>query len=294
MTMATLIEPFGGGLSCDDPVRNAFDIHGGGIDLVFPHHENEIAQSCCAFGSTRMANYWMHNGFLQVESEKMSKSLGNFVTIRELLETGNFGNRTWPGEALRLAMLRTHYRQPINWTVTELERAQRDLTDWYDVIRNEAPSERSVDDEIIGALSDDLNTHGAIMRVHELAKAKESASLRASLNFLGFSTDPTQLSQRVFTAGRAQGTAEVAGAGGVSAQLRVTEAPDRVVFELKADGIHTDESTLKRIAELIAARKVARAARDFAEADKLRDRLAQLGVAIQDNKDGTTTWEPQR
>jgi cysteinyl-tRNA synthetase len=294
MTMATLIEPFGGGLSCDDPVRNAFDIHGGGIDLVFPHHENEIAQSCCAFGSTRMANYWMHNGFLQVESEKMSKSLGNFVTIRELLETGNFGNRTWPGEALRLAMLRTHYRQPINWTVTELERAQRDLTDWYDVIRNEAPSERSVDDEIIGALSDDLNTHGAIMRVHELAKAKESASLRASLNFLGFSTDPTQLSQRVFTAGRAQGTAEVAGAGGVTAQLRVTEAPDRVVFELKADGIHTDESTLKRIAELIAARKVARAARDFAEADKLRDRLAQLGVAIQDNKDGTTTWEPKR
>jgi cysteinyl-tRNA synthetase len=236
----------------------------------------------------------MHNGFLQVESEKMSKSLGNFVTIRELLETGNFGNRTWPGEALRLAMLRTHYRQPINWTVTELERAQRDLTDWYDVIRNEAPSVRSVDDGIIGALSDDLNTHGAIMRVHELATANESASLRASLNFLGFSTDPTQLSQRVFAAGRAQGTAEVTGAGGVTAQLRVTEAPDRVVFEVKADGIHTDDSTLKRIAELIAARKVARAARDFAEADKLRDELAALGVAIKDNKDGTTTWELKR
>ena len=85
MSMATLLEPFGGGLQCDDPSRNIFDIHGGGIDLVFPHHENEIAQSCCAFGSERMANVWMHNGFLQVEGEKMSKSLGNFVTIHELL-----------------------------------------------------------------------------------------------------------------------------------------------------------------------------------------------------------------
>ena len=85
MSMATLLEPFGGGLQCDDPSRNTFDIHGGGIDLVFPHHENEIAQSCCAFGSARMANVWMHNGFLQVEGEKMSKSLGNFVTIHELL-----------------------------------------------------------------------------------------------------------------------------------------------------------------------------------------------------------------
>ena len=87
MAMAKLLEPFGGGLACDDPAMNVFDIHGGGVDLVFPHHENEIAQSCCAFGTTRMANLWMHNGFLQVEGEKMSKSLGNFVTIRELLET---------------------------------------------------------------------------------------------------------------------------------------------------------------------------------------------------------------
>ena len=98
MSMATLLEPFGGGLECDDPTRNVFDIHGGGVDLVFPHHENEIAQSCCAFGSSRMANVWVHNGFLQVESEKMSKSLGNFVTIHELLDTPKFGGRTWPGE----------------------------------------------------------------------------------------------------------------------------------------------------------------------------------------------------
>ena len=92
-----------------------FDIHGGGIDLVFPHHENELAQTCCAFHAERMAQVWMHNGFLQVESEKMSKSLGNFVTIRELLETDTFGGRKWPGDVLRLAMLRTHYRSPIDW-----------------------------------------------------------------------------------------------------------------------------------------------------------------------------------
>ncbi len=105
-----LLEPFGGGLSCDDPVKNTFDIHGGGIDLVFPHHENEIAQSCCAFGSERMAQIWMHNGFLQVEGQKMSKSLGNFRTIREVLND-------WPGEVARLNMLRTQYRQPIDWTM---------------------------------------------------------------------------------------------------------------------------------------------------------------------------------
>ena len=134
MSMATLLEPFGGGLQCDDPSRNIFDIHGGGIDLVFPHHENEIAQSCCAFGSARMANVWMHNGFLQVEGEKMSKSLGNFVTIHELLRTTKFGGRKWPGEVLRLAMLRTHYRQPIDWTVKALEEAEATLDRWYEAM----------------------------------------------------------------------------------------------------------------------------------------------------------------
>ena len=126
MSMAKLLEPFGGGIACDDPARNVFDIHGGGVDLVFPHHENEIAQSCCAFGAGRMANVWMHNGFLQVEGEKMSKSLGNFITIRDLLDTPVFGGRKWSGEVLRLAMLRTHYRQPIDWTVRGLEEAEGD------------------------------------------------------------------------------------------------------------------------------------------------------------------------
>ena len=105
-----------------------FDIHGGGIDLVFPHHENEIAQSRCAFHTPVMANYWMHNGFLQVEGEKMAKSLGNFVTIHELL-------KDWPGEVVRFTMLQTHYRQPINWTVAGLREAQKNLDHWYDADR---------------------------------------------------------------------------------------------------------------------------------------------------------------
>jgi cysteinyl-tRNA synthetase len=101
-----------------------FDIHGGGLDLIFPHHENEIAQSRCAHGTDVMANYWMHNGFLQVEGRKMSKSEGNFVTIHELLETEKFGGRKWPGEVLRLAMLMTHYREPIDFSVKRLEEAE--------------------------------------------------------------------------------------------------------------------------------------------------------------------------
>ena len=115
-----------------------FDIHGGGIDLVFPHHENEIAQSRCAFHTEVMANYWMHNGFLQVEGEKMSKSLGNFFTIRDLLAD-------WPGEVLRLNMLRTQYRQPIDWTVKGLEESSKILDGWYDIIGDETNSSGTPD-----------------------------------------------------------------------------------------------------------------------------------------------------
>jgi cysteinyl-tRNA synthetase len=101
-----------------------FDIHAGGLDLIFPHHENEIAQSRCAHGTATMARTWLHNGFLQVEGQKMSKSLGNFITIRELLETDKMGGRSWPGEVLRLAMLMTHYREPIDFTVKRLVEAE--------------------------------------------------------------------------------------------------------------------------------------------------------------------------
>ena len=182
MSMATLLEPFGGGLECDDPSRNVFDIHGGGIDLVFPHHENEIAQSCCAFHSSRMANVWMHNGFLQVEGEKMSKSAGNFVTIRELLDTRDVdGSRRWHGEAVRLAMLRTHYRQPINWTFAALEEARTDLNRWYRAIEDVGALDY-VSEAVTAALSDDLNTPEAIKVLHELAKPAIDERNRAGKN----------------------------------------------------------------------------------------------------------------
>jgi cysteinyl-tRNA synthetase len=155
MSMAKLLEPFGGGLSCDDPEKNVFDIHGGGIDLVFPHHENEIAQSCCALGTERMARVWMHNGFLQVEGRKMSKSEGNFVTIHELLATEKFGGRKWPGEVLRLAMLMTHYREPIDFSVRKLEEAAALIAKWRR--RAAGAKEGAVDPAFVAALGDDLD-----------------------------------------------------------------------------------------------------------------------------------------
>jgi cysteinyl-tRNA synthetase len=186
MSMAKLLTPFGGGLTCEDPTRNIFDIHGGGIDLVFPHHENEIAQSCCAFGTPAMANVWMHNGFLQVESEKMSKSLGNFITIRDLLASDAFGGRPWHGDVLRLAMLRTHYRQPIDWTVQALSETQQTLLRWYE----DAPAGGSIDAGVIEALSDDLNTPAVLTRLHQMENPADRA---ASLAFLGFGNDAAAL-----------------------------------------------------------------------------------------------------
>jgi cysteinyl-tRNA synthetase len=158
-----------------------FDIHGGGIDLVFPHHENEIAQSRCAFHTDVMANYWMHNGFLQVEGEKMSKSLGNFVTIHELL-------KDWPGEVVRFAMLQTHYRQPINWTHTGLRDAQKNLDTWYELTGDVEPGYLCAD--ALDALADDLNTPMAFAALHELRseamKAKPAAAcLKASAQMIG-------------------------------------------------------------------------------------------------------------
>jgi len=187
MSMAKLLTPFGGGLACDDPTKNVFDIHGGGIDLVFPHHENEITQSCCAFGGAEgqplMANIWMHNGFLQVEGEKMSKSLGNFVTINELLETDVFGGRKWPGEVLRLAMLKTHYRQPIDWTVKALEEAEKTLQDWAEAAQDATASKPS--SELLDALADDLNTARVLAELHALRKAGDLPALLAGLDLLG-------------------------------------------------------------------------------------------------------------
>jgi cysteinyl-tRNA synthetase len=271
MTMATLIEPFGGGLSCDDPNRNVFDIHGGGIDLVFPHHENEIAQSCCAFGSSRMANVWMHNGFLQVKGEKMSKSLGNFVTINELLHTTKFGGRNWSGEVLRLAMLRTHYRQPIDWTVKALEEADATLNRWYDAV-GDVECADEIFPPMLEALSDDLNTPAALSELHRLAHPATSDSMKLGAAFPGIGDSPQLL----------KASANLLGLLQTTRSQRDAEA----LREAAIDSIEIDK--------LIAHRSTARAQRNWAESDRLRDHLAQLGVAIKDNKDGTTTWELKR
>ncbi|WP_346897900.1 cysteine--tRNA ligase [uncultured Roseibium sp.] len=151
-----------------------FDIHGGGLDLIFPHHENEIAQSCCAHGNDRMANYWLHNGFVQVEGKKMSKSEGNFVTIHDLLETEAFGGRKWPGEVLRLAMLMTHYREPIDFSVRKLEEAERLLSKWPDLVADAAQPAA----DVLDALGDDLNTVAAIQALHALASEAQKDPAR--------------------------------------------------------------------------------------------------------------------
>jgi cysteinyl-tRNA synthetase len=229
-----------------------FDIHGGGIDLVFPHHENELAQTCCAFHEDRMANVWMHNGFLQVESEKMSKSLGNFVTIRELLAD-------WPGEALRLNMLKTHYRSPIDWTLKGVEESAKTLDDWYGIaadVKGDGPS-----GAVIDALSDDLNTPQMIASLHGLRNSAASGSDRdrgqfaASLQFLGFLSE---------------------------------SAAEWNSRKQQASGIDA-----KRVDRLISDRTAARARKDFKESDRIRDELAAMGVVIKDSKDGTT-WEIAR
>jgi cysteinyl-tRNA synthetase len=165
-----------------------FDIHGGGIDLVFPHHENEIAQSRCSFHTPVMANYWMHNGFLQVEGEKMSKSLGNFFTIRELLDD-------WPGEVLRFNMLKTHYRQPIDWTLKGVAESFNTLDSLTSDPTFESGTEAVIAPPVLEALSDDLNTPKAIAELHALHNKGEVGALASTLRALGFSKRPRSLLQ---------------------------------------------------------------------------------------------------
>ena len=231
---------------------DVFDIHGGGIDLIFPHHENEIAQSRCAHGTHTMANYWMHNGFLQVEGEKMSKSLGNFYTINEVLAD-------WPGEVLRLNMLKTHYRSPIDWTLKGLEESAKTLDDWYWVAADSKGTRVAA--TVIEALSDDLNTPQMVAALHGLRNNAASGNERdrdafaASLRLLGFLSESSAAWN------------------------------DR---KQKASGIDA-----KQIDGLIADRTAARARKDFKESDRIRDQLAAMGIVIKDSKDGTS-WEVAR
>jgi len=161
-----------------------FDIHGGGLDLIFPHHENELAQSCCAHGNDSMAQIWMHNGFLQVEGQKMSKSLGNFHTVDEVLSTDKVGERSWPGEVVRLAMLMTHYREPIDFSVKRLEEAETLLQKWRrrcEGVEYGAPSPT-----VLAALGDDLDMSTVIAGLND--NTTPPAELAATLELLGFST----------------------------------------------------------------------------------------------------------
>ena len=154
-----------------------FDIHGGGIDLQFPHHENEIAQSCCAKPSGQFANIWLHNEMLQVEGKKMSKSLGNFFTVRDLLDQG------YPGEVIRLVYLQTHYAKPMDWTAEKAAQAAATLRKWRALTRDSAPG--SVAAPVLAALSQDLNTAGALAELHRLAGTGDAAGLLASAQLLG-------------------------------------------------------------------------------------------------------------
>jgi cysteinyl-tRNA synthetase len=237
-----------------------FDIHGGGIDLVFPHHENEIAQSRCANRTPIMAQVWMHNGFLQVEGEKMAKSAGNFVTVHELLT--NWHGYAWPGEALRFNMLRTHYRQPLDWTLVSLDEAHKTLWEWYGELEGKA-EESGVPGPVIEALMDDLNTPRAITELHKLHSAGHWGGLRAALGFLGFSGERANIERVKARDGRASGAEKA------------------------------------QVDALIDARNAARAAKDFKEADRIRGELETMGITLKDAKDPntgelTTTWEVAR
>ncbi|GLR58636.1 cysteine--tRNA ligase [Rhizobium indigoferae] len=233
---------------------DVFDIHGGGLDLIFPHHENEIAQSRCAHGTEVMANVWMHNGFLQVEGRKMSKSEGNFVTIHELLHTETFGGRKWPGEVLRLAMLMTHYREPIDFSIKRLEEAERLLAKWPATDAGDA----APDESVLNALSDDLNTVAAVQALHALAQAAH--------------TDPA---------------------------VAATFAATADLLGLLPKKMEIDEAVASAIDALIAMRLEMLKAKNFTEADKIRDELTAKGIQLKDGKDPVTgervtTWEVKR
>lgn len=244
---------------------DSFDIHGGGNDLQFPHHENEIAQSACAHPQGEFARYWIHNEMLQVEGKKMSKSLGNFLTIRDLLDQGI------PGEVIRLVMLGTHYGKTMDWT--EARRSEADLTlrRWYGILHGhgfgpdliralKADGKWQADAEFLGVLANDLNTPGAIARLHVLAKGKTPTALAGfahGLDMLGLVRD----------------WAAIPLLDGAEAGPDVTPA------------------VAARVDALLAARAAARAAKDWAQADEVRDILTSAGVQVTD-VGGQATWSP--
>ena len=243
---------------------DTFDIHGGGQDLIFPHHENEIAQSTCALGKGTFAQHWLHNGMLIVNGAKMSKSLGNFYTVHDLLAQAN-------GETVRFALLSTHYRQPLDWTDETLPRAKSTLNSFYTALQDyehgyeqgDEPLEIEVDPQVITALEDDLNTPKAIMRLHELARQinKERNGLK-----------------KQELQGILKKSAHVLGIGQKEAMSWFQEAR------------HHQDLTAQQIEQFIQQRLDARAMKNFIEADRIRDDLLAHGIFLEDYNTGTT-WK---
>jgi cysteinyl-tRNA synthetase len=232
----------------------SFDIHGGGVDLVFPHHENEIAQSRCAHPDEGFAGYWVHNGYLMSEGEKMSKSLGNFYTVSDLLEE-------FPGEALRMAILKTHYRQPLDFTKDGVREARQELNRFYRalaLVDGPIPDATGFPDDVFAGLCDDINTPAALAGVHAAADAVFAAENEGN-------ADATRDAAAVLkSAGRLLG---------------ILQQDPAAWFQ--GDG---DEA----IDALIEERNAARASRDFARADEIRDELAAQGIVLEDGAGGTT------
>jgi cysteinyl-tRNA synthetase len=230
------------------------DIHGGGQDLIFPHHENEIAQGTCAHGGALYARYWMHNGFLNVDAEKMSKSIGNVLRVHDLLTKA-------AGETIRLVLLSAHYRQPLDWTDESLDQAKRNLDRLYGALRRVAdvPAAAAKPDEsVFAALEDDLNTPQAIAGLFALAR---------ELNVAEGRDVQAALKGKLVASGALLGLLEAEPEGWFAGQ--------------------SNEGDTAAIESLIAARNAARKAKNFTEADRIRDQLAAMGVAIEDGPQGT-------
>lgn len=250
-----------------------FDIHGGGLDLIFPHHENEIAQSCCAHGTDKMANTWLHNGFVQVEGRKMSKSEGNFVTIHDVLHTEKVSGRKWPGEVVRLALLMTHYREPMDFSVKRLEEAENVLVGWRRVLidSSQDTTDVLVDRGLLGKLANDLNTHEAFKRISVLlGYARKNLAYERGGQPARDNSTPDNAVRKIRWA----------------LQLLGFDLERRA--ELSDDQAAAIEKRLKCLAE-----------NNWAEADRIRDELSGQGIQLKDGKDPETgkrmtTWEVKR